>query len=342
MALRRPYLSVTGGGIDYVVRLGERLAGVTLTDLGGYESDEATIRIRGRFAPPARGTEFRVTAGWESSAMSLAGLYSFQRLSRSGDPESGEETHLICRAADFIDKMKMIDSEHFDDENGHTTYGDVIRTLARRVGVPAAIEGGIGSIPLPKVHGKPYLLRYQQSAIDLLTDIGDEIGAVIKPQAGRLVVRPRGSGQSVSGGALGTITLIFDRNYEYSVDIEPRNEFQKVIGGWFDPAKGRRVEEETSTRFQASRIAMPHPRASKEAAERVARALAQETGRYTGTGSFQSAGLPGAKAEMPVRCVGYGPGIDDIDWISSQVTHEIVPNVGWTTTVEVETKDQAQ
>ncbi len=46
--------------------------------------------------------------------------------------------------------------------------------------------------------------------------------------------------------------------------------------------------------------------------------------------------MPEAVATAPVKCRGFGSPIDETEWIASVVTHDVIPDVGWTTTVEAE------
>lgn len=341
MTLRRPVLRVVGpGATNLVDRWGSALLGVTITDQAGYESDECTIRMRRRppyMAPPPKGTPYTVSIGWSDGGLSKTGLYTFQRAQISGSPEEGQEMHLVCRAGDYIDKLKAVGSAHYDAGNGFGTAGKIFRRLAEDAGLEPVIAAEIDAIEIP------YRLRWQQSPADFATSLGDDLGAMVKPQAGKLLVTPRGGGQSGSGQSLPPVHVYFDPSYGFEVDLEPRASFEEVAAPWFDGAAGRIEEESRQTDQQQSRYALPHPYPTKDEAARAAGAAAQELGRWTGTGRFEMAGNAAAVAEAPVIAHGFGPGIDDVDWTASTVTHEIDPeNAGWVTTVEVETKETAK
>lgn len=341
MALHRPYLRVIGpSGGNLVERFGADLIGVRITDRQDGETDECTIKIRQLPpfpAPPAQGTQYVVYLGWSESGAAMTGVYSLQRVTYAGQPRGGSEMHLVCQAADFIEHMKKADSGHFGDDNGHATYGDVLRTLAKRGGTTAVIAPGLDQLPLPKVEGKPYLLRWNQSAIDFANSIARDIGGVVAAKGDKLTVMEEGKGQSASGQALPAIVVPFRANYAFEIEIEARHEVQEVAAGWFDGAEGRLKEEIKKTSRKFSRLALPHPFASKEAAERGAAAAAQEAESRTGSGFFEMRGNPAAVADAPVRPQGFGAAIDSVPWVAKVVTHEVVAHVDWTTTVEVET-----
>lgn len=335
MTVRRPILSVTGAsGSNLVPMWGADLLGVTITDQEGYESDEAVLRFKAPpFDPPPKGSVYTIRAGWAGSGLAMFGIYTVSRTGFGGDPESGETMEVYCRAADFLDKMKQTGSGHFDIENGFGTAGKIFGALAKEAGVPAVVAPSIDGIEIP------YRLRWNQSALDFATDLADEIGAVVKPQAGKLVVRERGKGKSASGKDLPTIKIQRDPLYAWDVDIEERTAHQTAQTAWFDPKTGRlKTEVANALKRGGPRTAL-HISPSETEARKSAAALAQSLSRWTGTGSFEMPGEPLALAGAPVTVSGFGATIDAMKWESSAVTHDITPDIGWITTVEVETKE---
>lgn len=333
-AFRPPYLRISGPGeANLVDRLSRDFVGVRITDLEGGESDELTIRIRRRKPyrlPPAPETPFTVHVGWDATSAAMTGTYLFQRIGYTGDPEAGEEMQLVCRAADFTDALKRVDSEHFDEENGHHTYGDVFRTIAARAGLGAAIDPEIAKIPL----AGGYLLRWKQSAIGLATDLSDELGAIVKPQAGKLTVRRQGSFQSPSGESLPPIRVVHDPDYGWQADIEPRYGFKEVSGSWFNSGSGRPVDALKSLGRGAGRLALPHLVGSEALATAMSAAAAQRLEAETATAVFEMPGNAAAVAGAPVKPEGYGPDVDGLSWEAEAVYHEVGPDRGWITTVE--------
>ena len=338
--IRRPVLQVIGpSGGDLVPRWGDALLGVTVTDAAGHESDECVIKMAWT-APwtrlPPKGARYVVSAGWQGAGLSLLGIYTVQRRRRVGDPEDGETLEIVCRAADMIDKMKASGSKHYDAENGHGTVGSIFQTLGKDAGVPVVVDPAIAAIALP------YRMRWNQSAIDFATELADDFGAVVKPQAGKLVVTARGGGQSGSGKELPPILITFDAQYGYEMDDEPRDDYAKVATPWFDAEAGRSLSELFETASPSSIGGLVHPAPSQDEAKRQATAAADAYARSSATGSFEIAGDPLALAGAPVICSGFGEGIDEVDWRAAKVEHEISPADGWITTVETETKDKAK
>lgn len=332
--IRTPVLKVYGAsGNDLVPAWGRTLLGVSITDSAGYESDEAVLRFSGPLDnPPPKGAPYVIHVGWDDQAP-MIGRYTVSRFGGAGDPDAGDEMFVVCRAADFVDRMKQSRSKHYDPEGGFGTAGSIFRALAAEAGVSAAIAPELDQVEIP------YRLRWNQTALDFGSDLADDIGAVMKPQAGRLVVLGRGNAKSTSGSDLPVIEVRKEPGFSWDCDVEERRAVKTTEGGWFDAATGRLVQAHFETGRSAG-LALPmHPFASKSEAERGARALAQELGRYTGTASFEAPGDPSAVAGAPVKASGYGSVIDGIEWEAAVVNHDVDPDGnGWTMMVECQTR----
>jgi phage protein D len=331
---RRPYARIIGpSGGDLVSRLGDRLPRLTMTDQAGSESDELVFDVR--VAPPfpkgpQKGTRYLADVGWELNAMRLTGIYTVQTHTLSGNAEEGYTMSVRCRSSDFIDTMKKVDCEHFDEMSA----GDMFRRIAKGGGMQAIVDEAIAEVHLP------YRIRWNQSAVDFATELAEELGATVKLAGGKLVVQARGAGRAAGGRTLPTIVVPFAESYGFDITIESRGRFEEVGGEWFDPLAGIR-KKETETSVGPSSVYMPvHPFASQDEAKRAGQAAGREHARKSVSGSFDMAGNPLATAEAPVKPEGFGSEIDSLDLVCSTATHEITfdDDGGWITTVEVESK----
>lgn len=334
MTYRTPYLHVAGpDGEDMMKSWGSRLIGVKLTDRLDGDGDEAIFMFTRKppYMPvPGQGTPYTVRVGWTERTAAVTGQYTLQKVRIFGHPKQGQQLHLICRAADFIDHLKRVDSEHFDEKTGHKTLSDVFNTLFKSSGAKVLIHPDIAKIPLPG----GYKLRWNQSVIDFAAEMAEANGATVKPMDGKILVLKNGSGESVSGQEYPTILMPFDQNYEFDFEIDPRFDYAKVSASYLDTDKGTLEREDKTSKEDGPRAALPHPFADAAEAKRAAEAKAYELKGYDGTGLFTKAGDPTAVAGAPVTCSGFGTPIDTTKWEAAVVTHDIVPTVGWTTTVE--------
>lgn len=335
IAVRRtPYLQVTGpNGEDMLKTWGSRLIGVKLIDRDSDVSDEGIFMFTRKppyVAVPGENAPFTVKVGWSPTNVVITGVYLFQRTHIFGAPKRGQQIHFICRAADLAEYLKRVDSQHFDGENGHKTLGDVFQSLFRGSGKQVMVHPDIAKQALPG----GYMMRWNQSAIDFAADLADSFTGSIKVMNDKVLIQKRGSGESVSGDKLPTVTLKFDENFEFDVELEPRFEFQKVSASYLDTDKGTLEREDKTSGQGQNGDALPHPFPSKDAAAAAAASVAQAWQANAGQGLFTSHGLPEAVSGAPVKCQGYGSPIDETEWLADTVTHDINPGVGWVTTVE--------
>lgn len=334
---RTPFVSISGpSGGNLVTRLGDQLISVTIVDQAGGESDTLTFTVAVSHpfpAGPAVGTRYSASIGWSETGARMTGTYSVQNVSFAGDPEGGYAMTVTCRAADFLDTMKMVESEHFDDE----TVGSIFQKIAGRSGASAVVDPELASIKLP------YRLRWKQPRIDFLDDIAAEIGGTMKPAAGKLLLMKRGGKRSASGKPLKPIIVPFEETYGFGVDIEARGEFNELAGEWFDPLEGLLKVEKGVGRGAASRFLPVHLFPSQEEAKRSAESLGREAARKSVSGSFTVAGNPDATAEAPVAPQGFGAEIDGLDIVCASATHEVSfgDNGGWITTIDIESAADA-
>lgn len=335
--VRRPFVSITGpSGGNLVTRLGDRLISATIVDQAGGESDTLTfvVSISHPFPPgPPVGTRYSAAIGWSETGARHAGIYTVQSSAIGGDAGSGHTMTVTCRAADYLDTMKTVDSEHFDDQ----TVGAIFQQLAGRAGVSAVIDPELATIKLP------YRLRWKQPPIDFLDDIAAEIGGTMKPAAERILLLKRGAKRSASGAPFPPIAVPFRDDFGFDVASESRGEFQELGGDWFDPVEGLLKSELASGIGRASRYLPVHLLPTQDEAKRAAESIGREHARKSVTGFFSMAGNPHATAEAPVVPQGYGGEIDSLDIVCACATHEVTfgENGGWITTVDIESAASA-
>lgn len=329
---RRPLLEVrNSGGFNIMPALNGLWLDVSVTDKAGKESDTARILCIGppsRVALPKRGDIYTVLMGWADEGLVLQGRYSFQKAHLTGDPDRGEVMSLDFRAADFVDKLKASGRKHYDD----TTFGDLVKKLAGEVDLGSEVDPDLAKVKIP------YRLRWDQSPIDFLTEIGEEIGGTVKPAGGKLVVMKRGGGKSGSGTAFEPILIRRRRSFGYEIEIEPRPEVGSVASAWFDEKTGKRkLVKKTAGRQGPIRI-LPHPYDNEDAAKAAAEAEVYASDNRSGSGHFESPGLPYARAEAPVIASGYGAPIDG-KWKAESVDKIVTARGGFLTTVHVTAGD---
>ena len=334
---RRPFVSITGpSGSNLVSSLGSRLQSISIVDQAGGESDTLTmvVSVSHPFpAGPTIGTRYQVSIGWTETGARHAGVYTVQSVALSGDPEGGYALTVTCRAADFLDKMKKVESESFDNQ----TVGQIFEKVAQGAGISAVIDPALAQIKIP------YRLRWKQAGIDFLHDLASEIGGTMKPAADKLLMMQRGAKRSASGRPFPSVIIPFEECISLDLSVEARGEYQEVAGDWFDPVEGILKVAAGIGRGDASRFLPLHLLPSKDEAKRTAEAQGREQARRTVSGSLTTPGKPEATAEAPVGLQGFGREFDSLDLICACVTHDVTfsDSGGWLTTTDVESAADA-
>jgi hypothetical protein len=302
-----------------------------VTEQAGDESDEAEIICVGppsKFGLPGRGEKFSILGGWEDEGPVMQGEFTVQKIVCGGDPEEGDRITIVLRAADYVDKLKAHVSKHYDDK----TYGDIIEDVAKQAGLEAEVDDEVAKIKVP------YRLRWNQSHIDFATELSEEVGAICKPAGGKLIAVKRGGGKSASGKNLTPIEIMRRKGFAYEVEIEPRPEVGDLAASWHDEKAGKRKVAKHKTGRKGPLHALPHPFRSEDEAKKAAESEAYEMGNDTGSGHFDSPGLPHAHAEAPVNVSGFGKPIDG-RWKAETVEKVWESAGGFYTTVHVKAGD---
>jgi phage protein D len=325
----RPLLSVSKGGGANIFggSLGGYLVSVVVHDAPGQTSDRATITLAnpgGRLPTPRKGDIYSISMGWAHTGLVLLGLYSVQRVSKSGGGRQVEQMVIHLRAADFVAKLQAAGREAFDET---TTAGQLFQRVAGQAGLGVAIDPELAQVKIG------YRLRWDQSLIDFATEIGEELGASVKPAGGKLCVMKRGTGRSGGGQAMPVIQVRRTSGYTWEVEIEPRPVYGHVAAAWQDPKTGKRKLVKRPTGRNGPYRVLPHPYRDQADAERAADAEAYDLGHNSGSGHFEQPGMPTARAEAKVVAAGYGEGVDGL-WQCESVEHRWDPK-GYVTIINV-------
>lgn len=330
---RRPVLQiVNASGKDVLPGLSGLWKSCHVREQAGGESDTAEIVCVGppsRFGLPARGAQFTILGGWADEGPVMQGAFTVQKIVCAGDPESGDAISIQLRAADYVDKLKAHGFRHYDDK----TFGDIIQDVAKFAGLDAQIDPSLASIAIP------YRLWRAQSAIDFATELAEEHGASVKPAGGKLIAVKRGAAASASGRALAPILIQRRGGWGYEIEVEPRPEIGHVAAGWHDESAGKRKVVKHATGRDGPIHMLPHPFRTEDEAKGAAESMAYEMLAASGSGRFESPGLPHAHAEAKVIASGFGFPIDGL-WKAEAVDKVWDAGGGFSTSVEVSAGDE--
>ena len=335
--MRVPVTRIYGKGkkTDLVPGWGAGLISATLTDNDGGEADELVLvfAVQPPFpSAPAISTPFFPSFGWSEDGADMevrdGGMFEVQNVAYGGDAESGYTMTVTSRSADFADKMKEMDSEHFEE----TTAGDVFQKIASKAGYSATVDPEIASAKIP------YRLRWSQSPAGFANDLASDFGGTMKMANGQMLVAKRNSGKTASGTMMPPIVVSFSEVIEFDVSIEVRPEYSETSASWFDPLEGISKLVSGSSVGSGGRLAPLHPYNSEDEAKAGGESEGGEQARSAVSGSITIPGRPGAMAGAPVILIGFGGDLDGAMIVAPTITHERTfdDSGGYLTTLDLE------
>jgi phage protein D len=202
-----------------------------------------------------------------------------------------------------------------------------VKSEAQAAGLSANVDPSLASIEMD------YQLKWSRSTIDFLHELSELVGGTLKLGGGQLLVMKRGSGTSAGGQALPPILIQKTQGYGYNCMLEPRPQHGKIAGAYIDK-NGQRQLAQVPTGLDGTVYVLPHPYKSQTEAQNAAKAEAYERGNNTFSGTFESPGLPNARAEAPVTLSGFGWPIDG-PCKAEHVKSKVGNDGSYMTTVEV-------
>lgn len=327
--LLRPTCQIVIDGQDRTARIMPHLIRLTVDANRQDHADTVTLDIddsKGQIALPRRGVEMRVTLGFEGVGVSLQGTYHVDEIEHSGTPDT---VSIVARSAKLTRDLRARKERSW---NG-TTVGHVVRVIAGEHQLTPRVAASLDRLPVEH-------LAQTESDIALLRRLGKMWDAVATVKAGNLLFLPIGGAQTVSGKPLESLVLQRADGDRHRFHESDRDAYTGIRARWHDlvAGRGRTVLAGKTGHVKFLRGDF----ASQEDAQRAAEAELARVRRGASTFSLDIAvGRPDLYPEMPARTRGWKPEMDAVEWIVVKATHQLTPDNGYTTVVELETKATA-
>lgn len=302
-------------------------------DEEGETTDTISLRLDDRanaIELPRKGAEIAARLGYkERLPLRDKGKFKVQNIHLEGG-DGGEFLLIEGKAADLRKSAKAEGKKHYEGK----TFGEIVRAEAKAMGLPAVISPALDGLKFD------YQLRWNQSHMDFVTRLANEVGGIVKPAGGKLIVQERGSGKSASGQPLDVIRIAKADCVSWRIDPEGRMQYGSVNATWTDPKTGKRKTEKMDTGLEGPALTLKDEYPDQARAKKAAEAEKGRLNRATGSGSFSLYGRPECKAGAPVEAVDFRPGIRG-EWRATTV-EDIFEAGGYTTEVTVKGKDDGK
>jgi len=326
-----PDFKVTLDGTDLTDRIRPRLISLRLSERRGGDADQLEITLDdsdGRLAMPLEGATLSVQLGWSAGSGVTVGLidkgkFTVDEVEHSGPPD---QITIRARAADFTSAIATRREKSWHD----TTLGSIVTEIAGRNRLTPRCAPALASIAVKA------MAQTRESDIALLRRLGREHDVVATVKAGALILSPTGAATTATGAAIPAITIRRSDGDRHSFRIRKREEAGSVSADWHD-RKGAKKKTVTvgSGTGEIKRLARTYP--TEDAARRAATA---EQGRAAREPRSLDLGLALGRLEIypdrPVTMTGFKSEICAVKWLVADVTHELLPDRGFTSALTLE------
>lgn len=305
-------------------------------DNEGQEADtlDLTFDDRENQIPlPRKGAEIGFKIGYKEIGVFDKGTFKVEKASIRGSVQQGEFIIVSAKAADLRKDVKAEGTKAYENKK----LEEIVKDEAEAMALKAVTDAELGKIDFD------YRLKHDQSGMDFLTALADEVGAIVKPAGGKLVFQKRGSGKSAGGQTLETILILRSDCSEWEIEPDGRMQYGRVEASWTDPKTGKRKTHKHDTGLQGPPFVIREGFQDEKSAKKAAEAEGGRLNRQTGSGSFTIYGRPGAQAGAPVTLEGFRSGAQG-EWRATSIENVFRPGPSglYETIVEIKAKEDGK
>lgn len=326
-----PAFRITANDNDITAAIVSRFKWLRLTDESGLQSDLLEIGLADHdptqpIKVPPTGAELRVWLGYDGKPTTDKGLFVCDEIELQGPPD---EMVIRARAAVYDQTTKGktdLQTQKVRDWPNGTKLGAMVQKIAKEHSMQAVVAASLASITLP------HLAQTDESDLSFLVRVLRNYDALVKPQAGSLIVAKRGEAKGASGNDMPAVYVDRAQTSHHSMTKARREKPGTVVAYWHAAKTAKRIEVSVGSGDPVTRIRHFFP--TQEAAQAAAQAALDKRVRGEHKLRFSMVGDPALTAERPLTVTGFRDGING-DWIIKRVEHHI-DSSGYRCEVEAE------
>ncbi|MCW8843339.1 MAG: contractile injection system protein, VgrG/Pvc8 family [Rhodobacteraceae bacterium] len=301
---------IIADGSDVTEKFQDRLVSLTVTDESGQKSDRAEIAIDDRdnlVSLPETGAKLEIALGLEGKLVEL-GTFVVDDLSGNLTPATMQ---ISAKAADMLGGIRARKTRSWRD----VTVLNIVEKIAAEQGLVASVAESLKSVRFS------YLAQTSESDLNFLTRMARDLDAVAKPAGGYLVLVKRGEGKTPTGKPLPVFKVDISQIQRGSWKITGRGQHGRVCAEWGE--RGTAQRHKVIIGKDEPQLNLRHPFATKEEAERAAKAALDRGKRASGSINIDLGGFWGElMAEAKVDLSGVKPELTG-EWLITQVSHRL-------------------
>jgi len=328
VGLMRADYQITVDGNDVTAIISPRLSSLTIKDERGFTSDTLEIVIDDRpdqsghyIELPRKGVTLQVALGYNGKLTSM-GKFVIDEANPSGPVE---RITISGKAADMRASMKVRRTRGWDN----ITLADFVATIAATHQLKPKVSAALAAITIARID------QADESDLHLITRIGREFGAVVKPAYGFLLMVHKGEAKTATGQLLPEVVLHKSDLSHWDVTLADRDKYSSVVARYWDLNAADDIEVRAGDGEPEYRIRRTF--SDQQSAQLAADAKLKSLHRGTGQMQVTTAGHPNLVAEATVNLTGMRPGLNEA-WDIDAATHTLDKNGGWKVALDLEMK----
>ena len=321
-----PMFQVLCNNTDITAKIRDRLISIRTTDKPGLESDTCEITIDDRdglVAMPDMGAILHISLGYEEwRKLDLIGSYKVDEVEVDFTVRT---LSIRGKPASLADSMK----EQRDHAWENTTLAQIVSDIAARNKLTplCQIDQAIDRAD-----------QINESDMHFITRLAAQYGSTATVKDGRLIVAPRGEGESGSGMQMPSVTIRRRDLIDGKITFSTRTQHKKTQAEWYDPDTGEKgvvsVENESDDEEEdAPTYTERHPYPDEATAKAAAESRQASLNRKTVTGHLDLPGRTDISAEKWLSLQDVKAGVDGVYLI--ETVEQEYSESGWKTKVEI-------
>ena len=304
----QPQFKILANQTDITQSIQQRLISIRITDESGIKGDTLDIQLDDEppIEWPRHGAELEVLIGFNKTTHNAGlvrqGLYIVDEIAHSGPPN----TFTLRGKASNLKQPKT-------RSWNEVTLGDLVNTIAQEHAMSAKVGETLKDYAIAHVD------QTDESDLHMLTRLARDVGAMVKPVAGYLVMVPRGEAKSATGQSLPLMTITADQIKQHHVTQTEARQYDAVVTYWHDTQTAKRE----AVQVGEGRVFMSrHTYADETTARSAAKAKLHQFKRSSLQLSLTLIGNPNLMAEGKINVTGLRHPING-SWVIERVVHQI-------------------